>query len=615
MTRSTTPRAHRTEPDHTLTSYPPGIPYIIGNEGCERFSFYGMRAILKIYILGLVLSHGGLVGKEAEAQANEVYHLFKAAVYAFPMIGALLADRLIGKYHTILWLSIVYCLGHLALAVFESSEVQLSLFGAVILDPWDGMMLGLGLIAVGSGGIKPCVSAHVGDQFGRGNWSKLQNIYNAFYFIINFGSFFATLLIPMVRGELIVDRLTGHYSYTNSVAWAFGIPGILMGLATIFFWAGRHRFVHIPARPGGLVGLLDVLAGTALFMVFGYPAFFSSIFPTSAAVDALIAVAFFGAFLMLFVLRQKRALDQGGFLVSLLTGFAPRLFGVAKSSGGFWARIRTRFGDDAVDSTRAVLNVGGVFVMVMFFWALFDQHSSTWITQSRDMDRVLDLPLVGWIGTGIVTGALFAAFALYLKDPKLRRIIALAIFVATATGITIAGAGFGKVTLGESQIPALNPLLVMLLIPLTQKVVYPWLERIGFTPHPLRRMTVGMYLAALSFVAVAIIQAAMDAGGKESPVHVAWQIVPYVIITMSEVMVSITGLEFGYSQAPKRMKSVIMGCWLLTVSFGNLLAAKTLGKLDLSLFEFFALFSVLMAGAGLAFHWISSRYKYRAVTQ
>jgi dipeptide/tripeptide permease len=210
---------HRTEPDHSLKSYPPGIPFIIGNEGCERFSFYGMRAILKIYILGLVINYGGLVGAAAEARANEVYHLFKAAVYAFPMIGALLADRLAGKYATILWLSVVYCLGHLCLALMDMP----GWFLQATLEPRGWLLAGLGLIAVGAGGIKPCVSAHVGDQFGRSNSHLLERVFGWFYFAINFGSFFSTLLTPW---------LLEHYG----AGWAFGVPGILMAVATLVFW-------------------------------------------------------------------------------------------------------------------------------------------------------------------------------------------------------------------------------------------------------------------------------------------------------------------------------------------------------------------------------------------
>ena len=108
----------KTAPDPELKSWPPGIPYIIGNEGCERFSYYGMKAILFVYIVGLYMNLQGSELEEARDAATETMHLWSAAVYALPLIGAIISDRLLGKYRTILYLSVVYCLGHLALAVF-----------------------------------------------------------------------------------------------------------------------------------------------------------------------------------------------------------------------------------------------------------------------------------------------------------------------------------------------------------------------------------------------------------------------------------------------------------------------------------------------------------------
>ena len=210
--------------------WPPGIPYIIGNEGCERFSFYGMKAILFVYITHL-LQQSGVLGQLAERQATDVVHTFNAGVYALPMVGALVADRLLGKYPTIVWLSLVYCAGHACLAAFDGH--------------FAGSIAGLVLIAVGAGGIKPCVSAHVGDQFGRANFSKVERVYQAFYFIVNFGSFFSTLIIPVVKQRA-------------GFGWAFAIPGILMALATLWFWYGRHEYRARACQAGWPAGLIDV---------------------------------------------------------------------------------------------------------------------------------------------------------------------------------------------------------------------------------------------------------------------------------------------------------------------------------------------------------------------
>ncbi len=131
-----------------------GIPYIIGNEAAERFSFYGMRAILVDFMTKFLLDSQGDPAHLSEDNAKYYYHLFVASAYFFPVFGAILADVWLGKYRTIVSLSLVYCLGHLALAIDDTKV---------------GLFTGLALIAVGSGGIKPCVSARVGDQFGKSN--------------------------------------------------------------------------------------------------------------------------------------------------------------------------------------------------------------------------------------------------------------------------------------------------------------------------------------------------------------------------------------------------------------------------------------------------------------
>jgi POT family proton-dependent oligopeptide transporter len=114
---------------------------------------------------------------------------------------------------------------------------------------------------------------------------------------------------------------------------------------------------------------------------------------------------------------------------------------------------------------------------------------------------------------------------------------------------------------------AANPLLVMILIPLNNLVIFPFLRKRGFEPTPLRRMGLGIALAGSSFIAVAVMQQVMDAGQQLS---VLWQLVPYVLLTLGEVLVSATGLEFAYSQAPTRMKGVLMAFWSLATTIGNL---------------------------------------------
>jgi POT family proton-dependent oligopeptide transporter len=203
---------------------PPGVPHIIGNEAAERFSFYGMKAVLAVFMvnyLHLMDGRGGTAMNEAEAAA--MVHFFNGAVYLTPLLGALLADVWLGKYRTIILLSLVYCAGHAALACMGLSGNA---------SWW--LAAGLALIALGSGGIKPCVSAHVGDQFGPRNAHLLPRVFNGFYFSINAGALVSMMLTPWL--------LEWHGPH-----WAFGVPGVLMAAATLVFHAGRRRFVHVPA--------------------------------------------------------------------------------------------------------------------------------------------------------------------------------------------------------------------------------------------------------------------------------------------------------------------------------------------------------------------------------
>jgi len=218
----------RTTPVNT-DRMPPGILYIVLNEAAERFNYYGLNSILVVFMTRYLLDRAGHPAPMTEAHAGAWYHVFVSCVYFLPILGAFLADAVLGKYRTVLYLSLAYCAGNFALALDDTRL---------------GLVLGLGLIAFGSGGIKPCVSANVGDQFGAANQHLLARVFSWFYFAINFGSAFSTLLIPW-----LLDRVGPRA--------AFAVPGVFMVLATLVFWLGRREFVHVP--PVGIPTYLRAL--------------------------------------------------------------------------------------------------------------------------------------------------------------------------------------------------------------------------------------------------------------------------------------------------------------------------------------------------------------------
>ena len=244
---------YRTHPLST-SNIPPGIPYIVANEAAERFSYYGMRAILVVFMTQYLMNDAGDLAVMNHDQAKGYFHLFVSAVYITPMLGAVLADGVLGKYRTIILLSLIYCVGHFVLALDETRS---------------GLFAGQALIAMGAGGIKPCVSAHVGDQFSIKNSALLSKVYGWFYIAINLGAFISMLLTPWL--------LANHGAST-----AFAVPGILMLLATIIFWSGRQQFAHIP--PAGMGFISEVFSKdgiqtiTRLFVIYLFVAIFWSLF-------------------------------------------------------------------------------------------------------------------------------------------------------------------------------------------------------------------------------------------------------------------------------------------------------------------------------------------------
>jgi len=430
------------------TGLPEGIPYIIGNEAAERFSFYGMRAVLVIFMTQHLVNAAGQPDLMSADEAKGWFHLFVSAVYFTPLLGALVSDGLLGKYRTIITLSLVYTLGHFALSLDDTRI---------------GLAIGLGLIALGAGGIKPCVSAHVGDQFSRINSHLLPRVFGWFYFAINLGAFSSTLLIPWILE-------------TYGARSAFAIPGILMLLATIIFWSGRYRFVHIPA---------------------GGSHFVREVFST----DGLAVIA----------------------------------------------------------------RLSVLYLFVAMFWALFDQTASSWVLQAEKMDRTL----------------------------------------------------FGFELL-SSQLQAANPLLVMLLIPVFTYLIYPAINRV-FTLSPLRKISIGMFITVLAFAISAIIQQQIDAGFTP---NISWQILAYVVLTSAEVMISITCLEFSYTQAPVKMKSFIMAFFMMSIAIGNLFTSAVNffienddGSSKLEGADYFWFFTLMMLVTATLFIFVAKTYREKTFIQ
>uniref|UniRef100_A0A452R480 Solute carrier family 15 member 2 n=1 Tax=Ursus americanus TaxID=9643 RepID=A0A452R480_URSAM len=213
------------------SNYPLGIAFIVVNEFCERFSYYGMKAVLTLYFLYFL--------HWSEDTSTSIYHAFSSLCYFTPILGAAIADSWLGKFKTIIYLSLVYVLGHVVKSLGALPIIGGQMVHTVL------SLVGLSLIALGTGGIKPCVAAFGGDQFEEKHAEERTRYFSVFYLSINAGSLISTFITPMLRGDV---QCFGEDCY----ALAFGVPGLLMVIALVVFTMGSKLY-RKPPPEGNIV--------------------------------------------------------------------------------------------------------------------------------------------------------------------------------------------------------------------------------------------------------------------------------------------------------------------------------------------------------------------------
>lgn len=459
---------------------PPSLPYIVANEFAERFCFYGINAILVAYMIDFL--------KFGDAQAATWQALFKSGAYFFPLLGAMVSDIFLAKFRTIISFSMVYVTGCFVIAFGGENETAL--------------ILGMFLVAFGTGGIKPCVSTNVGDQFTSSNAHLIERAFSYFYIAINAGSSISIYFCP----ELLASPDYGP-------KWAFGVPGAMMAFATLVFWLGRKKFAVVPAamsKPG--------LALPAFLLVFFTVLAFTGFVFMACRASALLAP--FAILVATFTLLGSLA---GVAVLFLKTGLREKLPPEMRN----WLE-RSLTGEGLT----IVGKLLGLYVFIAFFWSLWDQsNGNSWTIQAQS--ALMDKRLFGFL-EGI---PMFSGLAAYEMLP--------------------------------AQVQVVNGIFIILLVPVFTFVIYPLLGKF-FTVTPLRKIGIGFFVVAASFVIVAWVEQRIQNG---ITVSMWWQISAYAVLTAAEILVSITALEYSYKQAPLYMKSFIMSLFLLSTSVGNAFTA------------------------------------------
>uniref|UniRef100_A0A8C7FIG8 Solute carrier family 15 member 2 n=1 Tax=Oncorhynchus kisutch TaxID=8019 RepID=A0A8C7FIG8_ONCKI len=564
------------------TNYPVSISFIVVNEFCERFSYYGMKAVLTLYFINYLHWDPNL--------STAVYHAFSSLCYFTPVLGALIADSWLGKFKTIIYLSVVYVIGHIVKSVGAIPSVGDSTIHIVL------SMVGLILIAFGTGGIKPCVAAFGGDQFDEEHTNERRKFFSIFYMSINGGSVLSTLITPILRGDV---QCFGGDCY----ALAFGVPAILMVIALVVFISGSGMYKKSP--PEGNI-LLDVCKCMGLAIKNRWK---------SSKYDP----------------KKKHWLD--------------------------WAE--DKYPRRLIHEIKMVLRVLVLYIPLPMFWALFDQQGSRWTLQATRMNMAFMLnallilvfvpifdmvvyPLIGLCRINLTVPEVMMFLCLNLTGGKnksssscessctmekymfpmtlsYRSMNILYPISAYLHYKCIGAEAFNMVTVSNRFINTRSEAVNITVGAVDFYVPADYVYVIPAIIEPTTLVLLAFSVPALAYSTNLLYFFFQDPGEiilqkmedvKANNVHIAWQIPQYVLITAGEVMFSITGLEFSYSQAPANMKSVLQAGWLLTVAFGNVIVLIVAEGAGLDQWMEFLLFAGLLVAVCIIFSIMAYFYTY-----
>uniref|UniRef100_A0A8D0GGM1 Solute carrier family 15 member 1 n=1 Tax=Sphenodon punctatus TaxID=8508 RepID=A0A8D0GGM1_SPHPU len=548
---------------------PPHPPYLLFFALTE-YSFSNCHFILLVAVLVLYF-HFFL--RWDDTLSTIVYHTFVAVCYMTPVLGAVIADSWLGKFKTIISLSIVYTVGQVIMAISSINDltdanrdgtpdnfaVHISL-----------SLIGLLLIALGTGGIKPCVAAFGGDQFEEHQEKQRNRFFSIFYLAVNAGSLISTIITPIFRGEQC-----GIHTKQQCYPLAFGVPAALMAVSLVVFIAGSKMY--------------------------------------------------------------KKVEPQGNVLVQV-----SRCIGFAIKNREHWLDWASeKYSNRLLTQTKMVLRVLFLYIPLPMFWALFDQQGSRWTLQATTMDGdfgaiqiqpdqmqtvnpiliVVMVPIVDAVVYPLIkkcrinftplkrmtVGMFLAAMAFVAAARKCESnnyiIFGLFRFINnlnSTVNITLDGVDFGEVnnfsaTKYEAFKGGKKDVFVVVV------------DNLATCNAQTMRFGYGSaYTIIISGVKLGYIEDI-----KPNTVHMALQIPQYFIITCAEVVFSVTGLSFSYSQAPANMKSVLQAGWLMTVAVGNIIVLIVAGASKLSdQWAEYILFAALLLAVGIIFAIMAYFYTY-----
>lgn len=524
-----------------IFGHPKGLYICFLTEMWERFSFYGMKFLLLLYLTKYHLFTDGA--------SLDVLGAYAGLVYALPVIGGLLADRYLGMRKAVIFGGIMLCLGHLGMA-FEGEQASL-LNGGVIQDDFALKIfyLSLALIIVGVGFLKPNISTIVGKLYEQGD-KRRDSGFTIFYMGINLGSFTATLLC-------------GYLGENYGWGYGFGLAGIGMLLGLLVFLWGQ-KFLHGHAEPSN-------------------PEILKEKSPIGVNNELTIYIGSIVAIPVLWFLVQSNYIVH-------------RSLDVMAGAVLIWL-IYFMFSEcDKVERGRmAVLASLTLFTVV--FWALFEQSAASMtLYADRVVNRVIHaatytpdsttmLYVLGVVFLIIPVAAMYIGrntfFAFNRAEKQISSVIGAIVaggFIYFGTSILMFAGDVANSANGidvnwevtASQTGSLNAMFIFLLAP-GFAWLWTFLSRNKMEPGTPLKFALGILQAGLGFGALVIGATYPDASGK---VSIIWLVLAYLLHTTGELCLSPVGLSAVTKLSVPKVVGFMMGVWFLATAYSELVAAQ-----------------------------------------
>ncbi|GAB3006439.1 hypothetical protein GCM10027051_02150 [Niabella terrae] len=569
-----------------VLGHPSGLFVLFFTEMWERFSYYGMRALLVLFLTtSLIDPNPGWEWPRAHALA--LYGTYTSLAYLTPIMGGYFADKILGYRWAVVIGASLMTLGHASMAM-ESNHIYL--------------YIGLALLVLGNGFFKPNMTSILSEMYKK-HPEKKDGAYTIFYMGVNSGAFLGMLLC-------------GYLGERVGWSWGFGLAGVFMLVGMLQFYFTQGIFGNIGKKPVADLALTEVAESTdgkvadrqdVLNDIDNAPKNPFSVFDlaiigvvsimglTWIINDPVSKISSFNLFNF-----TLGGMDGSNAVILIALGLFLLL--LIKRIAGYGPILRDR-----------MIAIVVLAFITIFFWASFEQAGGSMTIFANDYtDRILEgsgkiafnivNTLITVVPMVIISFVLLKLFGQTFKNHALGNII-LALGFLLIWGLVIYMLSQQYIE-DKSEIPAswfgmLNSLFIISLAPLISKI---WESK--FNPPATVKNGIGMILLGIGFAALAIGASSIPQGAKVAQVSLIWLVLAYLFHTLGELFISPVGLSYVSKLVPGRMIGIMFGIWYLAIAIGNKLAGSIGGEIDkitarYDMQTFFLIFTIIPAALGV----------------